>query len=62
MVTLFFKKKYILEHYHHISNFVIFFRKLIQFFKFGHFKNVHFQKPNPTFKNFVSTNRYYFLT
>jgi hypothetical protein len=31
------------------------FGNFIQVFYFGHFKNVHFQKPTPTFKNFVST-------
>ena len=61
MVTLFFKKNKFLEHYRNILIFKIFFRNFIQVFNFGHFKNVHFQKPNPTFKNFVTTNRYYQL-
>jgi hypothetical protein len=63
MVTLFFEKKYILQHYHHNSFFFIFLETLFRFSPLcgRHFKNVHFQKPNPTFKNFVSTNRYYQL-
>ena len=44
MVTLFFKKNKFLEHYHHISNFVIFLETLFRFsildiFKMSIFKN-----------------------
>ena len=35
--------------------FTFLFGNFIQLFNSGHFKNVHFQKPNPTFKNFDST-------
>ena len=45
-----FKSIFITVHF-----FIFLFRNFIQVFNFGHFKNVHFQKPNPTFKNFVST-------
>jgi len=52
--TFFQRKNKFMSIFVTLDFFTFLFGNFIQVFYFGHFKNVHFQKPNPTFKNFVS--------